>query len=128
MVWMLQIWNMKYLFKYNLSISCDKLFTINQHKFLVSCFFCSIFCKTKFIVNVHEKFHPFSFLSTFSSINIIHKYHSSMTCGRIFFRVTKYYVVGVIKYSLNILSMWEEYYKKIRSYSFVHVHAQRFMK
>ncbi len=44
--------------------------------------------------------------------HFIHKYHSSMTCERIFFHITKYFVLGVTKYSLNILSMWEEYSKK----------------
>ncbi len=92
---------------------CDKLFIINQHKFLVSYFLYLVFCKTKLVANVHEKVHPLSF-----SIPIfIHKYHSSMTCGRIFFHVTKYFVLGVMKYYLNILSMLEEYSKKIWSYS-----------
>jgi hypothetical protein len=70
--------------------------------------FCSIFCKTKLVANVHEKVHPFSFF-----IHIfIYKYHSFVTHVRIFFHVTKYFVLGMTKYSLNILSTWEEYSKK----------------
>jgi hypothetical protein len=92
MVWMLQSWNIlgsngiwNTNSKYNLNISCHELFTINQHKFLVSCFFCSIFHKTKLVTNVHEKIPPLSFfIHTF-----IPKYHSSMTHGRIFCHVTK---------------------------------------
>ncbi len=126
---MLQSYNMKYQFKYNLSISCDKLFTINQHKFLVSCFFCLVYCKTKLIANVHEKVHP---LSCFIHI-FIHKYNSFMTCGKIFFHITKYFVLSVKKYSLNILSTWEEYLKKDSvllpcSCSPIDVHAHILMK
>jgi hypothetical protein len=60
------------------------------------------------VANVHEKVHPLSF---FIQI-FIYKYHSSMTCGKIFFHVTKYSILGVTKYILNIPSMWEEYSKK----------------
>jgi hypothetical protein len=95
-----------------LNISCDELFIINQHKFLVFCLECimlQMFMK-KFI-------HIF-----------IHKYHSSMIHGRIFFHVTKYFVLGVTKYTLNIPSMWEEYSKKYLvvfpcSCSLVHAHV-----
>jgi len=60
------------------------------------------------VVNVHEKVHPFSFF-----IHIfIYKYHPFIMHGKIFFHITKYFVLGVTKYSLNILSMWEEYLKK----------------
>jgi len=106
------------LIQYNLSISCDELFTINQHKFLISCFFCSVFRKTKFVANVHEKVHPLSFF-----IHIfIHKYHSYVTCGKIFFHVTKYFILGVIEYFLKDLVLLP------CSCSPTHVHVQRLMK
>ncbi len=124
---MLQSWNMKYQFKYNLNISCERLVTINQHKFIVS-FFCSFFCKIKLVVNVHEKVHPLSFFIPI----FIHKYYSYVLRGRIFFHVTIYYILGVTKYSLNIMSTLEGYSKKDLvllpySCSLAHVRVPLFM-
>jgi hypothetical protein len=50
-----------------------------------------------------------------------------MTVGRIFFHFTKYFVLGVTKYSLKIMYMLEKYSKKIQSYSLVHFHLFMFM-
>jgi hypothetical protein len=105
------------------------LFTINQHKFLVSCFFCLVFCKTKLVVNVHENIHPLSFFNPV----FIHKYRSSMRHGKIFFHITKYFILGVTKYSLNIMSTLEEYSKKDSillpcSCSLARAHVHKLMK
>jgi hypothetical protein len=83
-------------------------FTINQHKFLVSCFFCSVFYKTKLVANVYEKFHLLWFFIPI----FIHKYHSSMTCGKTFFHVTKYSILGVTKYYFKYLVHVGRIFKK----------------
>ncbi len=57
------------------------------------------------VMNVDKKFIHCHFIHIF-----IHKYHSFMTHDKIFFHITKYFVLGVTKYSLNILSTWEEYF------------------
>jgi hypothetical protein len=121
------IWNISSSITWAFHVTnCSQWTNIN---FFVSCFFCSTFYRTKLATNVHEKIHPFSFF-----IHIfIHKYHSFMTHGRILFHVTKYFVLSVIEYFLNILSTWEEYSEKDLvmfpcSCSPTHVHVNRFMK
>jgi hypothetical protein len=49
----------------------------------------------------------FSFPSIFSSIKIIHPW----THGKIFLHISKYFVIHVKKYPLNILSTWTKYSK-----------------
>ncbi len=59
--------------KYDLNISCVEFFKINQHTFFPPCFFVQFFAKKR-IANVHEKFHPFSFVIQI----VILEYLSSM--------------------------------------------------
>jgi hypothetical protein len=55
-----------------------------------------------------KKFIHCNLSSTISFINIIHPW----TCEKIFFHITKYFVLSAEEYFKNILSMWEEYFKK----------------
>jgi hypothetical protein len=65
-----------------------------------------------------KKFIHCNFSSTFSFINIIHPW----TRDKIFYRITKYFVLSAKKYFKNILSMWENIFKMIRSCSLPHAH------
>jgi hypothetical protein len=83
-------------------------------------FFVQFSTKKKFVANFHKKHSCI----LFSSTNIIHPWMH----GKIFFHVTKYFVLNVKRYSPNISSMWAQYSKKIQSCSFVHAHTHRLMK
>ncbi len=113
---------MKYKLKYDLNISCDEFVKINQHKFLPSYFYCSIFYKKTYVANVHKKVHPF-FSSTFSSINIIHPWIR----GKIFLHITKYSIPCVKKILQIFHECGQNILKKIWSCSLLHAHLLTLM-